>query len=36
MMTKIEKYENRNRTQNIPFFAWEANNEGAIYSILSG
>ena len=29
-MTKIKKNEKRNRTQNILFFAWEANNEGAI------
>ena len=36
-MTKIEKKnEKRNRTQNILFFALEANNEGAIDSVLSG
>ena len=33
IMTKIEKNEKRNRTQNILFFAREANNEGAIDSV---
>ena len=36
MMTKIKKNENKNRTPDIPFFAWEANNERVIDSVLSG